>query len=57
MSHHCLDSWPADVLPVALIGMNAKLMAQWIRVSGARIESNKFTVPPLYNGGLLGASR
>ena len=31
LSHHCLGSWPADALPVALLGMNAKLMVQCIQ--------------------------
>jgi ribonucleotide reductase beta subunit family protein with ferritin-like domain len=28
---HCLDIWLADALPVALIGMNSTLMAQYIQ--------------------------
>jgi len=37
MSHHRLDLWPADVLPVAFIGMNAKLMAQYMQFAADRL--------------------
>jgi len=37
MSRRRLDLWPADVLPVAFIGMNTKLMAQYMQFVADRL--------------------